>query len=303
MQRMNELIQTAQLRTQLASTNPPLLIDVRLEEDFEAAHIPEAINNCVYEVAFRERLASIAPQRTWPIVVYGAYSGSYEARIAAEKLSKAGYTTVYEYRDGFAAWEAAGGPINKGATRPAEAQIVDGARPIDLAESWVEWTGRNLLSKHRGRVGLRSGQLEFVQGQLIRGDVVVDLKNITCFDLQGTAAHEVLINHLQSDDFFDVERFPEALLVINSARKIDGASPGQLNYEIFADLTLKGVVAPLAFRAAAGVAPDGRAAAQAILSFDRTRWNVLYGSARFFQRIGMHMVNDLVDLEVKVVTH
>ena len=300
---MNELIQTAQLRTQLASTNPPLLIDVRLEEDFEAAHIPEAINNCVYEVAFRERLASIAPQRTWPIVVYGAYSGSYEARIAAEKLSKAGYTTVYEYRDGFAAWEAAGGPINKGATRPAEAQIVDGARPIDLAESWVEWTGRNLLSKHRGRVGLRSGQLEFVQGQLIRGDVVVDLKNITCFDLQGTAAHEVLINHLQSDDFFDVERFPEALLVINSARKIDGASPGQLNYEIFADLTLKGVVAPLAFRAAAGVAPDGRAAAQAILSFDRTRWNVLYGSARFFQRIGMHMVNDLVDLEVKVVTH
>jgi hypothetical protein len=93
------------------------------------------------------------------------------------------------------------------------------------------------------------------------------------------------------------------LLVINSARKIDGASPGQLNYEIFADLTLKGVVAPLAFRAAAGVAPDGRAAAQAILSFDRTRWNVLYGSARFFQRIGMHMVNDLVDLEVKVVTH
>ncbi|HYY27085.1 MAG TPA: YceI family protein [Chthoniobacterales bacterium] len=300
---MNELIQTAQLRTQLASINPPLLIDVRLEEDFEAAHIPEAINNCVYEVAFRERLASIAPQRTWPIVVYGAYSGSYEARIAAEKLSKAGYTTVYEYRDGFAAWEAAGGPINKGATRPAEAQIVDGARPIDLAESWVEWTGRNLLSKHRGRVGLRSGQLEFVQGQLIRGDVVVDLKNITCFDLQGTAAHEVLINHLQSDDFFDVERFPEALLVINSARKIDGASPGQLNYEIFADLTLKGVVAPLAFRAAAGVAPDGRAAAQAILSFDRTRWNVLYGSARFFQRIGMHMVNDLVDLEVKVVTH
>jgi rhodanese-related sulfurtransferase len=300
---MNELIQTAQLRTQLASTNPPLLIDVRLEEDFEAAHIPEAINNCVYEVAFSERLPGIASRRTWPIVVYGANSGSYEARIAAEKLHRAGYTTVYEYRDGFAAWEAAGGPINKGATRPAEAQISDGVHPIDLTQSWVEWTGRNLLSKHRGRVGLRSGQLEFVQGQLIRGDVVIDLKNIVCFDLQSTPTHDILIRHLQSDDFFDVERFPDALLIINSARKIDGASPGQLNYEIIADLTLKGVVAPLAFRVAAGVTPDGRAAAQAILSFDRTRWNVLYGSARYFQRVGMHMVNDLVDLEFKVLTH
>ncbi|MBV8227249.1 MAG: YceI family protein [Verrucomicrobia bacterium] len=300
---MNELIQTAQLRTQLKSTNPPLLIDVRLEEDFEAAHIPEAINNCVYEVAFSERLPGIAPRRTWPIVVYGANSGSYEARIAAEKLRRAGYITVYEYRDGFAAWEAAGGPINKGATRPAEAQTSDGVHPIDLTQSWVEWTGRNLLSKHRGRVGLRSGQLEFVQGQLIRGDVVIDLKDIVCFDLQGTPAHDILIHHLQSDDFFDVERFPEALLVINSARKIDGASPGQLNYEIIADLTLKGVVAPLAFHAAAGVTPDGRAAAQAILSFDRTRWSILYGSARYFQRVGMHMVNDLVDLEFKVVTH
>jgi rhodanese-related sulfurtransferase len=300
--RMNEIIQTAQLRTQLALTDPPLLMDVRLEEDFEAAHIPEAVNNCVYEVAFRQRLPGIAPQQTRPIVVYGANAESYEARMAAEKLCRAGYIKVYEYRDGFAAWEAAGTPIKQGATRPAEPRISDGAHPVDLAESWIEWTGRNLLSKHHGRVGLKSGQLEFVQGQLIRGNVVIDLENIVCFDLQGTALHEVLIHHLQSDDFFDVERFPDALLVINSARKMDGTSPGQLNCEIFAELTLKGVVAPISFRAATGVTPDGSAAAQATLSFDRTRWNVLYGSACFFQRVGMHMVNDLVDLEVKIVT-
>jgi len=299
---MNDIIQTAQLRTQLTSTNPPLVIDVRLEEDFEAAHIPEAINNCVYEVAFMERLVGIAPGQTSTVVVYGANSESYEARIAAEKLRRTGYTMVYEYRDGLASWEAAGAPIDRGGKRPAEPQISDGTHPIDLTESWVEWTGRNLLSKHRGRVGLKSGQLEFIKGQLIRGDVIIDLKNIVCFDLQGTPAHDILIHHLQSDDFFDVERFPEALLVINSARKIDGASPGQLNYEIIAGLTLKSVVGSFAFRAAAGVTPDGKAAAQAVLAFDRTRWNVLYGSARFFQRVGMHLVNDLVDLEVKVVT-
>jgi rhodanese-related sulfurtransferase len=300
---MKELIQTVELRRQLESTNPPILIDVRLEEDFKAAHIPGAISNCVYEVAFRERLLNVAPERTWPVVVYGANSGSYESRMAAEKLCRVGYTKACEYRDGFAAWQAAGAPINQGEALPAGPQISDGTRPIDLAGSWVEWTGRNLLSKHHGRIGLKSGQLKFVRGQLAGGRVVIDLETIVCFDLEGTAPHDVLINHLQSDDFFDVERFPEAVLVINSARKIDGASPGQPNLAIIADLALKGITAPLTCCAAAGVTPDGKAAAQATLSFDRTRWNVLYGSARFFHRVGMHLVNDLIDLEIKILTH
>jgi polyisoprenoid-binding protein YceI len=128
------------------------------------------------------------------------------------------------------------------------------------------------------------------------------LRNIVCFDLQGTEWHDVLINHLQSDDFFDVKRFPEALFVINAARTIDGGSLGRPNLEITGDLTLKGICAPLTLRAAAGATPDGKAAAQAVLSFDRTRWNVLYGSGRFFQRLGMHLVNDFVDLEIRIVT-
>jgi hypothetical protein len=40
-----------------------------------------------------------------------------------------------------------------------------------------------------------------------------------------------------------------------------------------------------------------------VLSFDRTHWNVLYGSGRYFQGLGMHLVYDLVDLEIKIVTH
>ena len=107
---------------------------------------------------------------------------------------------------------------------------------------------------------------------------------------------------MQSDDFFDVDRFPEALFVINTVRKIDGASLGQPNLEITGDLTLKGICASLTLRAAAGATPDGKAAAQAVLSFDRTQWNILYGSGRFFQRLGMHLVNDLVDLEIRMVT-
>src|SRR5262245_59855498 len=85
---MNALIQTEDLRNQLESTNPPILIDVRLEDDFKTAHIPRAINNCVFEVAFQKRLVAAVPDRTQPIIVYGADSESHEARIAAEKLRR-----------------------------------------------------------------------------------------------------------------------------------------------------------------------------------------------------------------------
>ena len=114
--------------------------------------------------------------------------------------------------------------------------------------------------------------------------------------------HEVLINHLKSGDFFDIERFPEASVVIDSARRIDDTGPGRPNLEISADLTLKGISAPVTFRATAGVTPNGKAAAQVTVSFDRTLWNINYGSARFFHRIGMHLVNDLIELDIKIVT-
>jgi polyisoprenoid-binding protein YceI len=123
-------------------------------------------------------------------------------------------------------------PVALGEPLPAEPTISDGTHPIDLSESFIEWSGRNLLKKHRGRIGLRSGQLEFAHGRLTGGRAVIDLNNIVCSDLHGTEWHDVLINHLRSDDFFDVERFPEALVVITGARRIDDASPERPNLEI-----------------------------------------------------------------------
>jgi hypothetical protein len=68
-----------------------------------------------------------------------------------------------------------------------------------------------------------------------------------------------------------------------------------------ADLTMKGVTAPVDLGVVAGIAPDGSLAAQSSFLIDRTVWKVLYGSGKFFHRLGMHLVNDLVDIELKVV--
>src|SRR5215469_10078128 len=125
---MPALIQTPDLQKELASINPPLLIDVRLKDDFEEAHIPNAVSNCVFEVAFLQRMTA---EKSQPIVVCGADSKRYESRMAAEKLSRAGFKNVSEYREDIRGWEDAGGSVTRNKPRQADPQLSDGKHDID----------------------------------------------------------------------------------------------------------------------------------------------------------------------------
>lgn len=299
---MATLLDPAQLKQQLSAPQPPLLLDVRLEEDFTAAHLPDARNNCVFEVAFLDRMSTLAPDKSAPLCVYGAAVDSLESRIAAEKLERAGYVSVAEFRVGLHGWRAAGFPVEGAApsSSPPAPEIADGVHLLDLAESRVEWTGRNLLNKHRGVIAIKEGSLRFEKGLLTGGEIIFDMHAITCDDLAGNPLHDVLIGHLKSDDFFDVELYPTARFVITSSA-IAHSHPGAPNLSVQGELTLKNVTHPVEFTASAGLTPEGVPAAQAAFAFDRTRWNVLYGCGRFFRRLAGHLVNDLIELQVRMV--
>jgi polyisoprenoid-binding protein YceI len=281
----------------------PVVVDVRLEDDYAASHLPQARNNCVFEVAFLDRMANLAPDKKVAVCVYGAAADSYEARMAAEKLSRAGYVEVLELREGFEGWKSAGLPLEKEvAARAAEPPPLNGWLEIDPVESRVEWTGRNLLNKHHGQIALKGGKLHFVQGELAGGELTLDMAAITCHDLAGDPLHEVLIAHLKSDDFFDVELYPEARFVITSTERAANATPGAPNLTVRGELTLKRRSRTVEFVATAGVTPQGKAGAQATFAVDRTLWNVLYGSGKYFRNLGGHLVNDLIEIQFRVVT-
>jgi polyisoprenoid-binding protein YceI len=294
------LITAAQLKQAFGESNPPLLLDVRLEDDFHCCHISGAKNNCVYEVVFMERMGKLAPDQSAPICVYGAAGDSLESRIAAEKLTRAGYSHVQEFRDGLRGWKAGGFPLENGTPVGAPLAIADGVHDLDLEESHVEWTGRNLLNRHHGSIKLKDGSLRFEKGILVGGEVIFDMSSITCENLTGTPLHDVLVGHLKSDDFFDVERYPTARFEIISSEVLDDKS-GAPNLAVHGRLTLKNVTDSVEFTAAAGVTPEGQPAAQAAFAFDRTKWNVLYGSGRFFHRLAGHLVNDLIEVQVRMV--
>jgi polyisoprenoid-binding protein YceI len=70
---------------------------------------------------------------------------------------------------------------------------------------------------------------------------------------------------------------------------------------VHGELTLKGVTLPIEFVATTGFTPEGKPAAQSVFAFDRTQWNVLDGSGKYFRNLGGHLVNDLIEIQLRVV--
>ncbi len=300
----HSLVTCADLLQHIAQTSEQwLLLDVRPEADFESAHLPRAVQSSVYEMAFVDRMPEIAaPGDERSICVYGNGPDTHEARMAAEKLVRMGYRRVFEFRGGLEEWMAAGGAVEGvQAPKPAEPAVPDSRMEIDLTESRIEWIGRNLLNRHHGTIELVSGYIDFRDGLPAGGEFVIDMNSIACTNLSGDPLHDVLVGHLQGHDFFDTEIYPQADYRILSTRRIEEATPGAPNLHVDGELSIKGKTLPLSFAAVAGFTGEGQPAAQAVLAFDRTHWNVIYGSARFFRNLGMHLVNDLIEIQLRIV--
>jgi polyisoprenoid-binding protein YceI len=82
---------------------------------------------------------------------------------------------------------------------------------------------------------------------------------------------------------------------------IKDALGGISNYQMKGVLTIKDVKRPIEFPAMIVSIGDGVLNGQAHFDFDRTLWNVRYGSEKFFEKLGMHLVNDVVSLELFLV--
>lgn len=284
----------------LQSQPEAVLLDVRHPESFAAGHLPGARSNCVFDVAFSARLAGMSASLECPLIVYGESEVSHEAAVAAEKAMAAGYRDVRVIDGGRAAWAAAGLPV-VGGPPLASAIPSDGRWIVDTSESRIEWTGRNLINKHWGTMALAAGELILRDGLVSEGKFTIEMESIRCADLADSPLHDVLIDHLKDDDFFAVGRYPSATLEIHGSRWLEGAAPGAEGLELDGELDLRGVTRPITLRAAAGLTPDGRLAAQALVTIDRTEWGVLYGSGKFFQFLAGHLVNDQIELQVRVL--
>jgi polyisoprenoid-binding protein YceI len=297
---MNVIITAHELQ-QLIASNSVSLIDVLLPEDYACRHIAGAGNACVYEMVFLDRISECVPNLERAVVVYDDSGTTLAARTAKEKLERAGYRNVAILEGGLQAWQAAGFAVESCVPLPPPAAVRDGVYRIDVEKSAVEWTGRNINNRHHGRIAVSGGECVLANGRPVSGSFVLDMKTITNLDLQDEGWRDMLLRHLKSEDFFDVERYPTATFVLRGATPIDEATPGTPNMEIAGALTIKEMIRSITFPAMVAAQADGTLKAQATFSLDRTLWNVSYGSGKLYERLGMHLVNDLISIELFIV--
>ena len=119
------------------------ILDVRLGEDYEESHLRDAINNCVFEVSFTDRLKETAPDKEAPTVICGASEISKEAQMAYEKLERLGYKDLHLLSGGLK--DAPEELLELGIPVPPSPDVLNGRHDIDLEVSYVEWVAIRML--------------------------------------------------------------------------------------------------------------------------------------------------------------
>jgi polyisoprenoid-binding protein YceI len=162
----------------------------------------------------------------------------------------------------------------------------------NAATSKIEWTGKKLTGEHYGAINLKSGELTFSNNKLVGGMFEMDMNSITCTDITDVKSNKRLVDHLKSEDFFSITHHPTSRFVITS---IEAKSPTE--YNVKGNLTIKGKTNPLSFSVKIRL-DDNEVLAEATLTFDRSRYDVKFGSQSFYENLGDKLVYDDIDIAI-----
>lgn len=298
-------ISSTDLKDWIAEEKQFTLVDTLINDHFNKVHIPTSKNACVFEVTFLDQISELVAGKNTEIVLYGLSENTLEAITAAEKLIRAGYTNVSVFQGGLMEWKEVDFRL-EGEDPDVLDEVVDLPElrdriyKVNSEISSIGWIGRNPNIKHWGVVDISGGEVSVKNGN-IAGKCEIDMKTIRNINLEGDPLQTVLTGHLMSDDFFFVKLFPKAIFYINSAKALENPTQSSPNFIVEGILELRGIKKELIFPATVNITEDGDVLIEAHFDIDRTQWNIIYGSSRFFQHLGMHLVYDLISIELRIV--
>ncbi|HTZ06350.1 MAG TPA: molybdopterin-synthase adenylyltransferase MoeB [Gaiellaceae bacterium] len=100
-------VDSADARALLDGPTPPVLVDIRENDEWDEGHIPGAVH--VARGNFESRIEAAAPDKSRPVLLYCA-AGNRSA-FSAKTLEELGYEHVASLSDGFTGWKRNGFPV------------------------------------------------------------------------------------------------------------------------------------------------------------------------------------------------
>ncbi len=166
---------------------------------------------------------------------------------------------------------------------------------ISKTESSVGWKAAKVTGEHWGKVSISDAKLDYENGRIQGGSFEIDMRTITVEDIKDANSNKRLVDHLRSDDFFSVDKFNKSSMTIIDAKTSNGK-----DYEIKANLIIKGISQPVSFPVS--VSEEGnKVIATGKITFDRTKYDIKYRSGNYFENLADRLIYDEVSLDVKLV--
>ncbi|MGA9211248.1 YceI family protein [Kaistella sp.] len=147
-----------------------------------------------------------------------------------------------------------------------------------ILSSEIRWKAYKTLRaeslSHFGTVNLKVGNLIFNGNDLAGGSFIMDMKTIDAADMnEDPKMKKMLENHLKSDDFFDINKFPTATFQIKSVKKIN---KNGYNYQVAGILTIKGISKNISFPVKVSQSSSIYTLTSAQFTFNRKNYGLKY---------------------------
>lgn len=168
---------------------------------------------------------------------------------------------------------------------------------VDTEQSVVKWRGTEMRGSdsHEGILKLREGHLELEGGMLTGGYFIADMYSITVTDIPKSdpVPRRYLTEHLESEDFFYVEKYPTAVFEITQTRKLE-----EDRVRITGNLSIRDVTREVEFNATKSSDKSG-IRYNASFTIDRFAYNISYQGS-YWKRITSLIDNNFVDAEISI---
>ena len=160
---------------------------------------------------------------------------------------------------------------------------------IVSAQSNIDWVGKKVTGAHNGTIAVKEGEFLLNDGKLSGGKFIIDTTSIKILDVTDPATNAQFAGHLASDDFFSIQKYPEAILEITSV----------LGSHMEGNLTIKGITHPVSFDAAVNINRDTLIATGKLV-IDRTKYGIRFRSGNFFKDLGDTLIYNDFELNVSL---
>jgi len=158
----------------------------------------------------------------------------------------------------------------------------------------INWTGRKPGKDHSGVVKVAGGHFVISNGQILEGELAVDMSTITVRDIQDNEDRKKLEQHLKSEDFFDVQNHPMAHI------QLMGSSGEGRIQTVYGVLTIKGISKEIRFELE--VFPRTQnVMIKSAFSIDRTDFGIKYKSKKFDSDLLDNFIYDDFMVEFKLL--